>query len=102
MRLIRRAAQLCALAAAPLLGAGCDPSCQRVCRKLVNECDEVETPRLGQEDCEAWCTNQEALYDQWKDTELRADFSDYKQCVVQEECGAIAEGVCYDEDLYAF
>ena len=80
----------------------CDPSCQRVCRKLVSECEGVETPRLGQEDCEAWCNNQEALYDEWNDTQLRADFTDYKQCVVGEECGAIEEGACYDEDLYAF
>ena len=95
-------ARLGLLGLVAVAATGCDPSCQRVCRKLVTECDAVETPRLGPEDCEAWCNNQEALYDEWQDTELRADFTAYKQCVVGEECGAIADGVCYDEDLYAF
>lgn len=93
---------LALLIAASALAAGCDPSCQRVCRKLVNECEAVETPRQGPEDCEAWCNTQQALYDKWKDTELREDFSDYKQCVVDEECDAIADGACYDETLYAY
>ncbi len=105
-RMTRRAQTRGALLGALLVlcgqAAACDPSCQRVCRKLVSECEGVETPRLGQEDCEAWCNNQESLYDEWNDTQLRADFSDYKQCVVGEECGAIEEGACYDEDLYAF
>lgn len=84
------------------LSAGCDPSCQRVCRKLVNDCEAVETPRQGSEDCEAWCNTQQALYDKWKDTELREDFTDYKRCVIDESCEDIADGVCYDETLYAF
>lgn len=101
---LRRSSLLPSLlvAALGLALTGCDPSCQRVCRKLVNECDEVETPRQGPEDCEAWCNTQEALYDKWKDTDLRQDFTTYKQCVLAEECAAIDDGACYDETLFAF
>ncbi len=84
-----------------LLGlTACDPPCQRVCKKLVN-CG-LDTPRLSKEECELACQNQEALYDDWEDPELRQAFQDYKNCVMDETCGRIEEGECYDETLYAF
>jgi hypothetical protein len=42
------------------------------------------------------------LYVRWDDTQLIDAFAAYKTCVEEEGCAAIAEGVCYDEDLYAF
>lgn len=80
---------------------GCEPSCEETCEKLLS-CDEVESPRVSERECERACTTQEELYLSWDDVELQQAFSDHKRCVDQEECGAIAEGVCYDERLFAF
>jgi hypothetical protein len=78
----------------------CDPPCSRVCTKLV-ECG-LDTPRLSKEECELACQNQEALYDEWEDPDLRESFREYKQCAIDKTCRAIEDGACYDEDLYAF
>lgn len=100
-----RAGRPLLLAAATLLaGLGlvaCEPSCEQTCEKLL-ACDEVESPRVSELECERACTTQEELYLSWDDIELQEAFSDHKRCLDQEECGAIAEGVCYDERLFAF
>ena len=80
---------------------GCDPTCEETCEKLLG-CDEVESPRVSERECERACTTQEELYLSWDDVELQEAFSDHKQCIDQAECGAIADGECYDEILYAF
>ena len=77
----------------------CEPTCQRTCKKLVT-CDEVESPRVAIEECEASCNLQEALYEEWDDTQLRDAFDDYKQCVTSSSCDELAGGTCYDEDLW--
>ena len=79
--------------------AGCEPTCKDTCRKLL-ECDEVDTPRVALEDCTASCTVQSELYEDWQDTQLRESFADLKQCVIDNECDTIADGVCYDEELF--
>ncbi len=81
--------------------SGCEPSCERTCAKLL-DCDGVETPRVGQEDCELQCARQEELYDSWDDTQLQDAFADHKRCVLDETCDAIADGACYDEDLFSY
>ncbi len=97
-----RAGRLAALALLSLVGvAGCEPSCEQTCEKLL-ACDGVESPRVSEQQCESACVDQEALYDSWEDEQLQQAFSDHKRCIDQEECGAIAEGVCYDERMYAF
>ncbi len=89
------------VALSALLGlSACDPPCSRTCKKLVN-CG-LDTPRLSKEECELACEDQEALYDEWEDPQLRTSFREYKQCVMDKTCNAIEDGVCYDEDLYAF
>lgn len=93
-----RAVILGALVAGLLLG-GCQPTCRSVCKKLLS-CDEIDTPRLAQDECESQCQTQQQLYDDWQDTELRQDFADIKSCIREEECSAIADGACYDPDLY--
>jgi hypothetical protein len=80
---------------------GCEPSCEETCEKLLS-CDEVESPRVSERECERACTTQEDLYLSWEDVELQQAFSDHKRCIDQSECGAIAEGECYDETLFAF
>jgi hypothetical protein len=85
-------------------GAGlvaCEPSCEQTCEKLLS-CDEVESPRVSELECERACTTQEELYLSWDDVSLQEAFSDHKRCIDEEECGAIADGACYDDRLFAF
>lgn len=91
---------LVSLLVAPLLVAltACDPSCERTCNKLLS-CEGVETPRVSTEDCRLQCERQEQLYDTWDDQELKDAFREHKQCIVAEECSAIAGGTCTDELL---
>ena len=79
----------------------CEPSCEQTCEKLL-ACDEVDSPRVSERECERACTTQEDLYLSWDDVQLQEAFGDHKRCVMDEECDAIAEGVCYDERLFAF
>ena len=78
--------------------AACDPPCDRTCDKLLS-CDAVETPRVSSEDCRLQCERQEQLYDNWNDQELQDAFKAHKQCILAEECDALADGVCTDELL---
>ena len=84
-----------------LLAVGCEPSCEQTCEDLLS-CEETSTDRLALDDCTAACLIQERLYDDWEDQELRDSFTDYKYCVAEESCEAIAGGSCYDEDLYSW
>ena len=81
--------------------SGCEVSCERTCEKLLS-CDAVETPGVSLPDCETACLSQEVLYDGWEDEAKLDALSDYKSCVNESSCEAIAEGVCYDEDIYSW
>jgi hypothetical protein len=85
----------------PLLLLGCEVNCQSTCEKLLT-CDDVESPLVSEIDCETACVSQEILYEQWDDQLKRDAFADYKTCVSERTCGDIADGVCYDEDLYSW
>ena len=98
---VRRSPKRVLLGALLALAAGCEPTCKNTCEKLL-ACEGVETPRLSLNDCTDACEEQEALYIRWDDTQLQDAFADYKTCVKEEACAAIDDGVCYDEDLYAF
>ena len=78
---------------------GCEPSCKKTCKKLL-DCDSVETARTEIEECEASCEIQQELFDDWEATDERERFGELKQCIRENECGEIADGVCYDEELY--
>ena len=82
---------------APL--AGCEPSCKKTCKKLI-ECDNIETARTEIEECEASCSIQQEMFDDWEATDERERFADLKKCIRGNECAAIADGECYDEELY--
>lgn len=79
--------------------AGCEVSCENTCEKLLS-CSSVETPGVSPTDCEQACTSQEILYEGWEDQAKRDALSEYKTCVSDSTCDAIAEGVCYDENIY--
>lgn len=80
---------------------GCSPTCEDTCEKLL-ACDGVESPRVSEQDCQQSCNTQQDVYQSYDDSELQQAFADHKQCVEDETCGAIADGVCYDERLYAW
>lgn len=87
-----------ALASLPL--AGCEPSCAKTCKKLLS-CDDIDTDVAEEEECEATCEVQQSVYDNWgEDSIEREAFGDLKQCINQSECNAIANGDCYDDELY--
>lgn len=90
-----------ALAALTLGLAGCEVSCENTCEKLLS-CDAVETPLVALADCENSCNSQEILYENWDDQNKRQALAAYKSCVSEETCAAIADGACYDEDIYGW
>jgi hypothetical protein len=89
---------LALLAPLAALLSGCEPTCQATCNKLL-ECEDVDTPRLSLEECETSCRNEENLYEAWDDKGKREKLAEMKRCIGDEDCGDIADGVCYDPDL---
>lgn len=81
--------------------AGCEPTCEDVCEKLV-DCENAGTERMSAEECKESCQDQETLYDRWTDTQLRDAFVAEKQCIDASTCDELAAGVCYDEDLWSY
>lgn len=92
------------LAGGLLLLPACEPTCASTCDKLL-ACEDgtVDQPRVSDDECESACELQQALYeDDWENGQLREDFAELKRCVSDETCEAIADGACYDPDLYVF
>ena len=84
-----------------LVAIACEPSCEQTCETLL-ECEDASTDRIALDDCTAGCLVQQQLYEDWDDIELQEDFADYKRCVAEETCEALADGACYDEELYSW
>lgn len=80
---------------------GCTPTCEQVCDKLV-ACDDVGTERMGSAECQESCTQQKELLDHWNDGQKQDKFDDELTCLYDSECGDVADGVCYDADLWSF
>jgi hypothetical protein len=81
--------------------AGCQPTCAQVCDKLV-ACENPGTERMSSAECEDQCGEQQELYANWTDTELRASFDDHLSCLYRAECDAVLAGACYDEEVFSF
>lgn len=94
-------ARLVLLALVGALAAACEPTCKQTCRTLI-DCAEVDSPRQGLADCQASCEIQQRIYEDWEDTQKREAMAELKRCVQDEECEAIAEGACYDEELFVW
>jgi hypothetical protein len=81
----------------------CDATCQQTCRQLIVECDGVEHSGTTRDECEVQCEQQKTLYeDTWEDEDLSLRFADYRNCVVDSTCADVEDGVCYDEELFAY
>ena len=78
---------------------GCEPSCKKTCKKLL-DCDDIETARTEVEECAASCEIQQEMFDDWEASDERERFSELKKCIRSNECPDIADGACYDEELY--
>lgn len=85
--------------AVAVLATGCEPSCKKTCVKLI-ECEEIDTPRLHEEECIRSCETQQDLFESWEASDERERFADLKRCIKESECADIADGECYDDELY--
>jgi hypothetical protein len=82
--------------------AGCQPTCEQVCDKLV-ACEEAGTERMSSAECVEQCGDQKRLYATWTDTQLRDAFDAELDCLDASSCAAIFEdGVCYDDEVWSF
>ena len=82
-----------------MLSWACSPTCERTCKKILS-CDNVDAPSMNIDECTSACSAQQNLYEDWEDEEKEQAFKDLKTCIVAEECASVAEGVCYDEQVY--
>jgi hypothetical protein len=87
------------LASIGLLLSGCEPSCEATCEKLMS-CDEIEMDHIPVQECATTCEIQQRIYEKWDSSDEREWFSDMKYCIDDASCGDIADGECYDDELY--
>ena len=62
--------------------------------------DRTATPPTLPHMSPAACETQQSVYDKWKSTDEREWFSDMKYCIDDASCAEIADGECYDDELY--
>lgn len=87
--------------AALLLLLACTPTCEQVCRKVL-DCGYLGTERMSLRECEESCLAQEKLYDQWNDQSLEDGFNDSLECYQEQSCEALAQGACYDAEIWSY
>lgn len=82
---------------------GCTPTCEQACQKILTCEDEgLDTPRMNLDECTSSCAAQSNWYEDEELDTQQAAFDELKSCIVAESCSDLAEGVCYDEDVYAW
>jgi len=84
-----------------LAAPACHPTCKQVCTKLL-ECDEVESSRVSEYECRDSCQREENLYEGWEDLQALELHYDQMSCIMDASCQEVADGECYDEELYLF
>jgi len=72
-----------------------------VCEKLV-DCPDLDTTRMTALECQLSCQDQQSLLDRWTDAELRRAFDEELSCLGSASCEEIADGACYDADVWSF
>lgn len=83
-----------------LLLAGCDTSCTTACRAVL-ECD-LDSDRVSTEECVESCQRQESLYELWEDDTKADAFAEHRSCLADSTCDELADGACYDPELFIF
>jgi len=85
-----------------VLASGCTPTCTQTCNKLTS-CEE-NSDWAGEyaELCAENCERQYNQYEIWDDTQLIDALDESKICVRDSTCEQIAEGECYDDEIYSF
>lgn len=78
---------------------GCSPGCENLCRKL-DRCELNDFVTI--DECQLSCDRQLDQLDQLEDREPRRTFDAHRRCVGGATCEALAEGVCYTDDLFPF
>ena len=66
------------------------------------DCENDGTERMTSTECTESCETQKNLYDVWTDTQLRDAFDDELSCLYTSKCDDIADGVCYDAEIWEF
>jgi len=77
----------------------CAPTCERTCKKILS-CENIDAPSMNIDECTSACSAQQNVYEGWDDAQKIEAFDDLKSCIVAEECDTVADGFCYDEDVY--
>ena len=63
----------------------------------------IKSPKAGTADeCQAVCEDQKALLSRWTDTQKQDAFDAELRCLQESSCDEIAEGVCYDDEVWSF
>jgi hypothetical protein len=86
------------------VGAGCAPSCETLCNKL-ERCDL--DPGVSSDECRETCDRQVSFFKednmQIPDGDVLGEaFYQHRVCLGAHTCDEIADGVCYDEQLFLF
>jgi hypothetical protein len=91
------------LAVLAVFAAACAPPCERVCRKVLFDC-ELSSERVALDECIDSCSRQEDLYIAWNNDELQTLHREHRRCVVAASCEELADGACYEgyEELFPF
>ena len=85
-----------------VFAAGCDATCDTACGKLA-DCGQIDNSGVSADECEEVCIGQEDLYAEiWEDEELEERLKSNRNCIRDSTCDEIADGECYDEELYAW
>ena len=72
-----------------------------MCKKLV-ACENEGTERMSSDECKESCQQQQDLYAGWTDGEKQDAFDAELSCLYTSECADVADGVCYDEEVWSF
>ena len=79
---------------------GCTPRCKESCVKVL-DCG-LDSTRVARDECVLSCQLEETLYREWEDkTKIKA-FKAHKRCIRDSTCEEIADGACYDEELFLY
>jgi len=78
--------------------SACTPTCDAACNKL-ERCELMATYD-NLEACITSCSRQDEVYVAMDGNELKKSFRMHRRCIGSNSCDELAEGECYEEDIY--